>query len=96
MCIRDRPSRVDFVAQEIGFGQQSSKQGDVGLDAGHGGFFQGAAEAGDRFFAAVAPGDEFGEQRIVVVGHGPAFVNAVIEANARAAWSCLLYTSLGP
>src|SRR5207253_7443287 len=44
-----------------------------------------AAEASDGFFAAVAPGDEFGEERIVVVGNSPAFIDAVVETNAGAA-----------
>ena len=56
-----QPFGVDFVAQKIGFGQQAAEEGDVGLDAGDGGLFEGAAKACDGFFAAVSPGDELGE-----------------------------------
>ena len=77
------PLGVDVAAKEVGFGEKAAEEADVGFDAADGGFFEGAAEAGDRFFAAVAPSDEFGEERVVIVRDGPAFVDAVIETNAR-------------
>src|SRR6202011_4346817 len=79
------PFGVNFSAKEIGLLENAAEQGNVGLDAGDRGFFQGAAKASDGFFAAVAPSDELGEERIVVIGNGPAFVDAIVEANARAA-----------
>src|ERR1700722_20715478 len=74
---------MDVALQKIGLGEKAAEEGDVSLDAADGGFFERATEAGDGFFAAVAPGDEFGKERVVVVGDGPAVVDAVVEANAR-------------
>ena len=37
----------------------------------------------DGLRAVAAPGDQFSEQRIVFVGHGPAGIDAVVQANAR-------------
>ena len=79
------PLGVDFRAEEIGLGENAPEEGDVGLDAGDGGLFERAAKPCDGFFAAVAPGDEFGEEGIVVVGDGPAVVDTVVEANAGTA-----------
>ena len=79
------PFRMNVATEEVGFAEQAAEQADVGLDAADGGFFKGAAKAGDGFFAAVAPGDEFCEERIVIVGDGPAVVDAVVEAYTRAA-----------
>ena len=76
------PLGVDVAAEEIGFGEEAAEEADIGLDAGDGGFLEGAAEAGDGFFAAIAPGDQLGEERVVVVGDGPAVVDAIVETNA--------------
>src|SRR5439155_155158 len=35
--------------------------------------------------AAMAPGDKLAEKWIVIVGHGPAFIDAIVQADARAA-----------
>jgi len=78
------PFGVDVALEKIGLAEQAAEEADVGFDSRDGGLFEGAAEAGDGFFAAVAPGDEFGEERIVVVGDSPAVVDAVVEADARA------------
>src|SRR5713226_7106138 len=79
---RIEPFGVDFAAEKIGFGEDAAKKAGVGFDAGDGVFVEGAAQAGDGFFAGVAPSDELAEQRIVFVGNGPAFVDAFVEANA--------------
>ena len=76
---------MDFAAEEIGFGEDAAEKAGVGLDSGDGVFVEGAAEARDGFFARVAPGDEFAEEGIVIVGNGPAFVDAVVKADAGAA-----------
>ena len=39
------PLGVNFGAKKIGFGENAAEEGDVGLDAGDGGFFQGATKA---------------------------------------------------
>ena len=77
------PLGVDVAAEEIGFGEETAEEADIRFDSADGGLFEGAAEAGDGFFAAVAPSDEFGEERVVIVGNGPAVVDAVVEADAR-------------
>ena len=79
------PLGVDVATEKIGFAEQAAKEADVRFDAADGGFFKGAAEAGDGFFAAVAPGDELREERVVIVRDGPTFVDAFVEANAWAA-----------
>ena len=72
------PLGVDVAAEKVGFGEEAAEEADVGFDAGDGGFFESAAEASDCLFAAVAPGDEFCEERIVIVGDDPAVVDAVV------------------
>src|SRR6266851_3319500 len=76
------PFRMDFAAKKIGFGEDAAEEAGVGLDAGHGVFVEGTAQARDGFFAGVAPGDKFAEQGIVFVGNGPAFKDTFVEANA--------------
>ena len=76
------PFRVNVAAEEVGFAEQAAEQADVGFDAADGGFFERSTKAGDGLFTAVAPGDEFGEEWIVIVGNGPAVVDAVVETNA--------------
>ena len=79
------PFGMDFAAKEIRFGEDAAEEAGVGLNAGYGVFVKSAAQARDGFFAGVAPGDEFAEERIVFVGNGPALVDAFVEANARTA-----------
>src|SRR4029077_2850079 len=80
-----KPLGMDFATEKLGFFEDTQEKAGVGLDARGGVFLEGAAKAGNGFLAAVAPGDEFAENRIVVVGHGPPFVHAIVQANARAA-----------
>src|SRR5258708_3801551 len=75
---------MDFTAQKIGFLQDAAEKPDVGLDASDGVFVEGAAKAGNGFLTAVAPGNELAEKRVVIVGHGPALVDAFIKANPLA------------
>src|SRR5260370_1734193 len=79
------PLGVNLAAEKIGFIKDAAEKTDVGLDASDGVLLEGAAKAGNGFFAAIAPGDELTEKRIVIVGHGPALVDAVVHSNARAA-----------
>src|SRR5712672_579773 len=76
------PCGMDFAAKKIGFGENAAEEASVGLDAGYSVFVECAAQARDGVFAGVSPGNEFAEQRIVFVGHGPAFVDTFVEANA--------------
>src|SRR5260370_1632902 len=80
-----QPPGVDLAAEKIGFIKDTAEKTDVGLDTGDGVLLKGAAKAGNGFLATIAPGDELAKKRIVIVGHGPALVDAVVHSNARAA-----------
>src|SRR5258708_8067828 len=82
-----QPSGVNLAAEKIGLTKDTAEKTHVGLDAGDGALLEGAAKAGNRFLAAVAPGDEFAEKRVGIVGVGPTIVDAVVQADARAAWN---------
>src|SRR5260370_8194190 len=76
---------VDGAAEKIGFGEDAAEKADVGLNAGNRVFLEGASQAGDGFLTAVAPSDELAEKRVVIVGHGPALVDAIVQADTRTA-----------
>src|SRR5882724_9102947 len=80
-----KPLGMDFATEKIGFFEDTAEEAGVGLDAGGGVLLEGPAKAGNGFLAAVAPGDQLAEKRIVIVGHGPAFVDAIVQANAGTA-----------
>src|SRR5437879_6523734 len=80
-----QPARMDFAAEEFRLSEDAPEEADIGFDAGDGIFLEGAAETRDRLLAAVAPGDQLAQQRIVVRGDGPTFIHAFIEPNPRAA-----------
>ena len=46
--------------------------------------FKARVQAADSLIAIRTVADQLGQQRIVVHGHGPAFVHAAVAANARA------------
>src|SRR5258705_8423853 len=79
------PPSVNFAAEKIWFKQDAAEKADVGFDAGNGVLVEGAAKSGDGFLAAIAPGDEFAEKRIVVVGNCPAVINAFVQPDSRTA-----------
>src|SRR6266478_3589701 len=79
-----QPLGMDLAAEKIWFNQNAAEKPDVGLDASDGVFIEGAAKAGNGFLTAIAPGNELAEKRVVIVGHGPALVDAFINANPRA------------
>ena len=64
--------------------QNLAEEADVGADAAHVVFAQGADHALDGLLAVGAPDGQLGEQRVVLHGDGPAIVDAAIQANARA------------
>src|SRR5260370_25348472 len=66
-----KPLGVNLAAEKIGFIKDAAEKTDVGLDAGGGVLLEGAPNAGNGFFAAIAPGDELAEKRLVIGGHGP-------------------------
>src|SRR5579859_4718712 len=67
--------------EEFRLREDAAEESSVGLDARYGVLLEGATQASDRFFATVSPGDQLAQERIVVHGHGPAFVDAFIETN---------------
>jgi len=75
------PLGVNLRAKKIGFGKNAAEEAGVGLDSGDGVLLESAAETGDGFFAAVTPGDQFAEQRVIVHRNSPAFVNAIVHPN---------------
>src|SRR6266849_4902076 len=77
-----QPLGVSLTAEKIGFNQNAAEKANVGLDASDGVLVEGAAKTGNSFLAAIAPGDELAEKRVVIVGHGPARVDAIVQANA--------------
>src|SRR5215469_13560156 len=76
---------MNLTAKKLGFRKNPPEEAGVRSNAGDGVFIEPAAQSSNALFSAIAPGDEFAQQRIVVVGHGPAFVDAFVEANSRAA-----------
>src|SRR2546426_6852280 len=80
-----QPLGVSLTAEKIGFNQNATEKANVGLDASDGVLVEGAAKTGNSLLAAIAPGDELAEKRVVIVGHGPARVDAIVQANAGAA-----------
>src|SRR5208282_4478799 len=79
-----QPFGVNFAAEEVRLGEDSPEETDVGADTGDGVFVESATEPRNGFFAAVAPGDQLAQQRIVFQWHGIALVYALIEADAGA------------
>jgi hypothetical protein len=64
MRIRQRPPKqfveplgVYLAAKKIRFGKNAAEEACIGFDTGGGVFLESAAEAGDGFFAAIAPSD---------------------------------------
>src|ERR1019366_3680353 len=86
------PSLEEFVDEagvqvggaELGVLQNLAEEGEVGMDAANVVFAEGADHAGGGVVAGVGPDGEFGQQGIVFHGHGPAIVDAAIEADAGA------------
>src|SRR5712664_4275167 len=75
---------MSLTSEKIGFNQDATEQGNVGLDAGDGVLVEGAGKPGNGLLPAIAPGNEFAEKGVVIVGHGPALAHALIKANPRA------------
>ena len=76
---------MDLAAEKIGFIKDAAEKPSVGLDANDSVFLEGAPKASNGFLAAIAPGNELAEKRIVIVGYRPTLVDAVVQANARTA-----------
>src|SRR5882762_10722343 len=79
------PFGMDFAAKEIRFSEDAAEEAGVSLDACDSVFVESAAQARDGLFAGVAPGNEFAEEGIVFVRHGPAFIDTVVKPNAGTA-----------
>src|SRR6266480_7070309 len=80
-----QPLGVDLAAEKIGFIKDAAEEPGVGLDANDSVFLEGAPKASNGFLAAIPPGNELAEKRIVIVGYRPTLVDAVVQANARTA-----------
>ena len=80
-----QPLGVDLATEKIGFIKDAAEKPSVGLDANDSVFLEGAPKASNGFLAAIAPGNELAEKRIVIVGYRPTLVDAVVQANARTA-----------
>jgi len=78
------PLGVNFSAKEIRLGENAAEKACVDFNTCDSVLLESTAQASDGFFAAVAPGDQLAQQRIVIHWNGPAFVDAFIEANAGA------------
>src|SRR2546423_13158952 len=80
-----KPFGVNLAAEKIRFIEDAAEKTYIGLDAGDAVLLEGAAKTGNGFLTAIAPGNELAEKRVVIVWHGPAFVDPVVQANSRAA-----------
>src|SRR5579859_200216 len=78
------PSRMNLAAQKLRLFQNPPEESRISSNPGDGVFIQSAPQSRDGLFPAVAPGDEFAQQGVVVVWHRPAFVHAFIHADSWA------------
>ena len=76
---------IDVSGLEVGMQQNAAEEGEIGFDAADKVFAERAAQAGEDLRAVFSVGDELGQERIVVQGHDPAFVDAGVAADAGAA-----------
>src|SRR5712692_1465833 len=79
------PARMNFAAHKFRVRQNPAEQRSVRLDATDAVLFERAAQPRNGFLAAISPGNQFSQKRIVIGRHGPAGIDAVVEANPRAA-----------
>src|SRR6202035_5816699 len=78
-----QPACVDCAILEVLFGENSLEESHVSPDPRNLELVEGPSEAGKRFRAIGAPGYQFREEWIVVAGHRPARINALVQANPR-------------
>src|SRR5437773_9933487 len=78
---------MNLAAKKLGFPKNAPEKPCVCSNARDGVFIERPAQSRNGLFPAVAPGDEFAQQRVVIVGYGPAFVDALVKADSRAAWN---------
>ena len=76
------PARVNLTADEVGLGKDAAEKTGVRPDAADHVFRKRAAETGHSFFAAIAPGDELSEERIVLGRNRPPGTDSVVQAHA--------------
>src|SRR4029077_12245393 len=80
-----QPPGVNLTAKKIRFYKDAPEKSGVGFDTGDGVLLERAAQSRNGFLAAIAPGDQLAQQRIVIIGDRPALVDAVVHSNARPA-----------
>src|SRR5207253_3651548 len=78
---------MNLAAKKLGFPKNAPEKPCVCSNARDGVFIERPEQSRNGLFPAVAPGDEFAQQRVVIVGYGPAFVDALVKADSRAAWN---------
>src|SRR5579863_400613 len=78
-----QPARMDFALLEIACCEDAPEKLDVRLDAARIVFAEGPLEPRNRLGAVPAPCHQLAEHGIVFVGHRPAAINAVIQADPR-------------
>ena len=82
-----KPSGVNLATQKLRFFENSAEQSGVRSNASNRIFVERAPQPRNGLFPAVAPSDEFAQQRVVVVRNGSTLVNSFVEADSRAAGS---------
>ena len=75
--------RVDLSRLKIRVAQNAPKQRYIGLDPPDEILIQCTLQSCDRLSAIRAISDQFRQKRVVIHGHGPAFVHSAVATNAR-------------
>src|SRR6266496_1076723 len=77
---------IHLARMKIRIAQDTPEQRNICLDPTHKIFIESARQPADSLPAVRAVADQFGQQRVIVDGHGPAFVYTAVAANARPRW----------
>src|SRR5215510_7251530 len=75
------PSHVNFAAQKFRFFQNAPEEACVRTNSRYRVLIERAAQPRNCFLSAVAPRDQFAQQRVVLVRHGPTFAIAFVDAD---------------
>src|ERR1700683_4275179 len=77
---------MDCATDEIGIGQDPPKEPNVLLDAGDRIFIERPVHPCDCRTTILRPDDQLAQQRIVVHGYCPAFINSLVQAHSWTRW----------
>src|SRR5580704_1840695 len=75
-------SGVDLRCTKIGMVQDPTEQRNIRLNPTHKVFIERARQTTDGLFAIRSIADQFGQQRIVIHRHGPAFIHAAVTTDS--------------